>query len=152
MGVRDLAMDTETMLAERSMARERSSEDARQTVLTSRMLIQSMIIINAAGSLVALGFFGAHGDIDLRRAMIPLVVLLFCVGIFAAVFAGLYLRRTNQAWSEFWELRSYQDKSERAIETQRQTVIRSKRWSTLLIVGSEICFLVASVVLAVSLV
>jgi hypothetical protein len=148
-------METEiTSATDRSIARERSSEDARQTVLISRMLIQSMILINGGGVLAVLAFFGAHGDVDFRRAMIPMVVLFFCLGIFAAVFAGLYLRRTNQAWSEFWELRSYPDSAERdrAIEVQRQQVIRSKQWSTALIVCSEICFLVASVSLAISLI
>ncbi len=136
------------------IARERSSEEARQTVLTSRMLIQSMILINGAGVVTVLGFFRAHTDVVLHPATVPIIVLLFCLGIFTAVFAGLYLRRTNQAWAEFWELKSYPESSERqqAAGQLRQQVNRSKQWSTGLIVCSEMFFLVASVSLAISLV
>ncbi len=147
-------MDTESTLeTERTIARERSSEEARQTVLTSRMLIQSMILINGAGVVTVLGFFGARGEAEFRPAMLPIVVLLFCLGIFAAVFAGLYLRRTNQALAEFWELKSYPESNERqeAAGQHRRQVNRSKQWSTGLIVCSEICFLVASISLAISL-
>jgi hypothetical protein len=90
----------------RILARERSHEDARQTVATNRMLVQS-----------------------------------------------LYVRRTTQEWSSFWELKSYPDMAERekVMEGHRKQAIRSKRWSTGLLVFSEVFFLAASLSLAMSL-
>jgi hypothetical protein len=135
----------------RTIARERSHEEAKQTVATNRMLVQSLILINGGAAITALAFYGAHDLHAPGKLALPLVVILYCLGICIAVFAGLYLRRTTQEWSIFWELESYPDMQERekARETHRQAAITSKRWLTGLIVFSEICFLVASSGLAI---
>ena len=44
----------------RILARERSHEDARQTVATNRMLVQSLVIINGGAATAALAYYGAH--------------------------------------------------------------------------------------------
>jgi hypothetical protein len=44
----------------RMLARERSHEDARQTVATNRMLVQSLVLINGAAAIAALAYYGAH--------------------------------------------------------------------------------------------
>lgn len=36
-----------------------------------------------------------------------MTITLYCLGVFTAIFAGLYVRRTTQEWSSFWELKSY---------------------------------------------
>jgi hypothetical protein len=41
----------------RILARERSHEDARQTVATNRMLVQSLVIINGAAATAALAYY-----------------------------------------------------------------------------------------------
>ena len=135
----------------RTIARERSHEEAKQTVATNRMLVQSLILINGGAAITALAFYGAHDLHAPRKLALPLVIILYCLGICIAVFAGLYLRRTNQEWSIFWELESYPEMQERekAIEAHRQAAMTSKRWLTGLIVFSEICFLVASSGLAI---
>ena len=81
-----------------------------------------------------------------------LTIILYCLGVFTAIFAGLYVRRTTQEWSSFWELKSYPDMAERekVMEGHRQQAIRSKRWSTGLLVFSELFFLAASLCLAMS--
>ena len=98
-----------------------------------------------------LAFYGAHDLHAPGRQAFPLVIILYCLGICIAVFAGLYLRRTSQEWSIFWELESYSKMQERekVIEAHRQAAMTSKRWLTGLIVFSEICFLVASSGLAI---
>jgi hypothetical protein len=137
---------------QRLIAQERFSEDARQAAATNRMLIQCLVLINGGGAIVALAFYGNHGDIDLRRALIPLIVLLFCLGVFAATFAGLYLRRTAQAGADLWDSRTEAATREQLLEQQRKQVVNNKRLLTGLIVASEICFLIASTILALSLV
>jgi len=71
-------------------------------------------------------------------------------GAATAVLSG---RRTTQELSSFWELKSYAEISEREklIEGHRQQAIRSKRWSTGLLVFSEVFFLAASLCLVMSL-
>jgi hypothetical protein len=135
----------------RTIARERSHEEAKQTVTTNRMLVQSLILINGGAAITALVFYGAHDHPAPRNLALPLVIILYCLGICIAVFAGLYLRRTNQEWCIFWELESYPEMQERekAIEAHRQAAMTSRRWLTGLIVLSEICFLVASSGLAI---
>jgi hypothetical protein len=32
-----------------------------------------------------------------------LTIIHYCLGVFTAIFAGLYVRRTTQEWSSFWE-------------------------------------------------
>jgi hypothetical protein len=44
----------------RTLARERCHEDARQTVATNRMLVQSLVIINGGAAIAALAYYGAH--------------------------------------------------------------------------------------------
>ena len=44
----------------RILARERSHEDARQTVATNRMLVQSLVIINGGAAIAVLAYYGAH--------------------------------------------------------------------------------------------
>ena len=135
----------------RIIARERSHDEAKESVATNRMLVQSLILINGGAAVSVLAFYGAHDLHAPGRQAFPLVIILYCLGICIAVFAGLYLRRTSQEWSTFWELESYPKMQERekAIEAHRQSAMTSKRWLTGLIVFSEICFLVASSGLAI---
>ena len=137
----------------RLLARERSHEDARQTVATNRMLVQSLVIINGAAAIAVLAYYGAHNASGPGKSMTLLTIILYCLGVFTAIFAGLYVRRTTQEWSSFWELKSYPDiaQQERVIEGHRQQAVRSKRWSTGLLVFSEVLFLAASLSLAMSL-
>ena len=44
----------------RILARERSHEDARQTVATNRMLVQSLVIINGGAAIAVLAYCAAH--------------------------------------------------------------------------------------------
>jgi hypothetical protein len=48
-------------------ARERSHEEARQTVAINRMLIQSLVVINGGAATVALAYYGAHNVPGLGR-------------------------------------------------------------------------------------
>jgi hypothetical protein len=142
-------MDTQTPeTLYRLLARERSHEEARQTVATNRMLVQSLVIINGGAAIAVLAYH-ARNALGAGKA----AVVLYCLGVFTAIFAGLYVRRTTQEWSGFWELKSYADTAERekVIEAHRQQAIRSKRWSTGLLVFSEVFFLAASLCLAISL-
>jgi hypothetical protein len=135
----------------RIIARERSHNEAKETVATNRMLVQCLILINGSAAVASLAFYGAHNLQGPGKQAFSLVIILYCLGICIAVFAGLYLRRTNQEWSIFWELESYPKMQERekTIEAHRQAAMTSKRWLTGLIVCSEICFLVASSGLAI---
>jgi len=137
----------------RILARERSHEDARQTDATNRMLIQSLVLINGGAAIVVLACYGAHNASGIGRSAALLTIFLYCLGVFTAIFAGLYVRRTSQEWSNFWELRSYSQigEGETAIEGHRQRAMQSKRWSTGLLVCSEVFFLSASLFLAISL-
>ena len=137
----------------RILAHERSHEDARQTVATNRMLVQSLVIVNGGAATAVLAYYGTHGASGPGRSAALLTIILYCLGVFTSIFAGLYVRRTTQEWSSFWELKSYPDLAEQAkvIEAHRQRAIRSKRWSTALLVFSEIFFLAASLSLAMSL-
>jgi hypothetical protein len=137
----------------RILARERSHEDVRQTVATNRMLVQSLVLINGVAAIAALAYYGAHNASGPGKSATLLTIVLYCLGVFTAVFAGLYVRRTTQEWSSFWELKSYPDTAEResVIEVHRQQAIKSKSRSAALLIGSEVCFLVASLCLAMSL-
>jgi ABC-type transport system involved in cytochrome bd biosynthesis fused ATPase/permease subunit len=137
----------------RILARERSHEDARQTVATNRMLVQSLVIINGGAAIAALAYSGARNASGSGKSTALLTIILYCLGVFTAIFAGLYVRRTTQEWSSFWELKSYSDMAERekVMEAHRLQAIRSKRWSTGLLVFSELFFLAASLCLAMSL-
>jgi len=137
----------------RILARERSHEEARQTVATNRMLVQSLVIINGGAATAVLAYLGAHSVSGPGKSATILTIVLYCLGVFAAMFAGLYIRRTTQELSSFWELKSYPDMSERekVMEGHRQQAIRSKRWSTGLLVFSEVFVLAASLCLAMSL-
>ena len=147
-------MDSQTLEdAHRILARERSHEDARQTVETNRMLVQSLIMINGGGAMTVFVYFGAHSPSGPERPAVLLTIILYCLGVFTAVFAGLYVRRTTQESSSFWEFKSYPEmvERERVIERHRKQAIRSKRWSAGLLVSSEVFFLAASLCLAMSL-
>ena len=135
------------------LARERSHEDARQTVSTNRMLVQSLIIINGAAAIVGLAYYGAHNVAGGSKSAAVLTIFLYCLGVFSAIFAGRYVRRTTQEWSSYWELKSYALVAERekVVEVHRQQAITGKRWSTGLLLCSEVFFLVASLNLAMSL-
>jgi len=80
-------------------------------------------------------------------------MILYCLGVFTAVFAGLYVRRTTQEWSSFWELKSYPEltQGDKIIEEHRRQAIRGKSWSTGLILFGEIFFLAASLCFVTSL-
>ena len=135
----------------RILARERSHEDARQTVATNRMLVQSLVIINGGAAIAVLA--GAHNASGPGKSSALLTIILYCLGVFTAIFAGLYVRRTTQESSSFWELKSYPDMAERerVMEGHRQQAIRCKRWSTGLLVFSEVFFLAACLCLVISL-
>jgi Na+/proline symporter len=137
----------------RLLARERSHEEARQTDATNRMLIQSLIIINGIAAVGVVSFYAARNISGSGKLLVILAVILYCLGVFSAVFAGLYVRRTTQEWSSFWEQKSYPDAAEREeiMEGHRKQAIRSKRWSTGLLVSGEVFFLIASLCLASSL-
>ncbi|MGA8656018.1 MAG: hypothetical protein WB586_07685 [Chthoniobacterales bacterium] len=139
--------------AYRILARERSHEDARQTVATNRMLVQSLVMINGAGAITVLAYYAARNPSGPGKPVVLLTMILYCLGVFTAVFAGLYVRRTTQEWSTFWELKSYPDAAEREkiMEGHRRQAIRSKRWSTGLLLFSEVFFLAASLCLSMSL-
>jgi hypothetical protein len=82
-----------------------------------------------------------------------LTIILYCLGVFTAVFGGLYVRRTTQEWSSFWELKSYPDMvgRERIIEAHQHQAMSSKRWSTGLLLIAEVFFLAASLSPTISL-
>src|SRR4029077_5966082 len=137
----------------RILVRERSHEEARKTVATNRMLVQSLVIINGGAATAVLVYYGAHNAPGPGKLAALLTIILYCLGVFTAIFAGLYVRRTTQESSSFWELKSYPDMAERerVMERHRQQAIRCKRWSTGLLVFSEIFFLAASLCLVISL-
>ena len=101
----------------------------------------------------SLAYYGAHNAFGPGKLAALLTIILYCLGVFNPIFAGLYVRRTTQEWSSFWELKSYPDMAERekVMEGHRQQAIRSKRWSTGLLVSSEVFFLAAGLCLAMSL-
>jgi hypothetical protein len=135
------------------LARERSHEDARQTVATNRMLVQSLVLVNGGAAIASLAYYSAHAPSGLGRFAALFTIILYSVGVFTAVFAGLYVRRTTQEWSSFWELRSYPDAAEHAsvIEVHRRHAVRSKRWSAGLLISSEVFFLAGNLCLIISL-
>jgi hypothetical protein len=135
------------------LARERSHEEARQTVATNRMLIQSLVIINGGAATAVLAYYGGHNISGPGKLAVLLTIVLYCLGVFTAIFAGLYVRRTTQEWSSFWELKASPGmiEQEKVAVGHREQAIKSKRWSTGLLVLSEIFFLIASLALASSL-
>src|ERR1700737_3923654 len=80
----------------RILARERSHEEARQTVATNRMLVQTLVIINGVAAVAILAFYGIRMTGNSDRSTLLLSVVLYCIGIFAAIFAGLYIRRASK--------------------------------------------------------
>jgi len=104
----------------RILARERSHEDARQTVATNRMLVQALVVINGAGAITVLAYYGAaHNPSGPEKPAVLLTIILYCLGVFTAVFAGLYVRRTTQESSSFWEFKSYTDVADREKNPRR---------------------------------
>jgi hypothetical protein len=136
----------------RVLARERSHEEARQTVATNRMLVQTLVIINGVAAVAILAFHGVRTPGNSDRAIVLLSIILYSIGIFTAIFAGLYIRRASQESALFWELKSYQDVAHQH-ETERhlRQIIRSKRWLTGLLIVSEISFLAGCLASAISL-
>src|SRR6516225_973699 len=112
----------------RILARERSHEDARQTVATNRMLVQTLVVINGVGAIAVLTYYATHNSSGPGKLAVLLTIILYCLGVFTAVFAGLYVRRTTQECASFWELKSYPDLAERenVTEGHRRQAIRSK--------------------------
>lgn len=135
------------------LARERSHEEARQTGAVNRMLIQSLVIVNGGAAITVLAAYGMRNTSGLGRSAVLLTIILYCLGVFAATFAGLFVRRTTQEWSSFWEIKANPDIAgqEKSMESHRRQAIKSKRWSTGLLILSEILFLIASLSLAGSL-
>ena len=73
----------------RIIARERSHDEAKESVATNRMLVQSLILINGGAAASALAFYGAHDLHAPGKQALPLVIILYCLGICIAVFARL---------------------------------------------------------------
>jgi hypothetical protein len=68
----------------RILARERSHEDARQTVATNRMLVQSLVIINGGAAIAVLAYYGAHNASGPGKSAALLTIILYCLGVFTA--------------------------------------------------------------------
>ena len=68
----------------RILARERSHEDARQTVATNRMLVQSLVIINGGAATAVLAYYGAHNASGPGKSAALLTIILYCIGVFTA--------------------------------------------------------------------
>ena len=60
----------------RILARERSHEDARQTVATNRMLVQSLVIINGGAATAVLVYYGAHHASGSGKSAALLTIML----------------------------------------------------------------------------
>src|SRR5258707_14571014 len=81
----------------RILARERSHEDARQTVSTNRMLVQSLVIINGGAAIAVLAYHGAHKASGACKSAALLTIILFCLRGVTAIFPGPYvIRETPQ--------------------------------------------------------
>ena len=110
-------------------------------------------IINGGAATAVLAHLGAHNLSGPGKSATILTIVLYCLGVFTAMFAGLYIRRTTQELSSFWELKSYPDLSERekVIEGHRQqaTGVSHSQPGCLCLVRSS--FLAASLCLAMSL-
>jgi ABC-type transport system involved in cytochrome bd biosynthesis fused ATPase/permease subunit len=137
----------------RTLARERSHEDSRQTAATNRMLVQSLVLINGGAAIATLAYYGAHNPSGSGKTAALFTIILYCLGVFTAIFAGLYIRRTTQEWESFWELKSYPDviEQEKVIKDHQEYAVRSKRRSAGLLIASEVLFLLASLCLVISL-
>ena len=61
----------------RILARERSHEDARQTVATNRMLVQSLVIINGGAAIAVLAYYGAHNASGPGKSAALLMIILY---------------------------------------------------------------------------
>ena len=66
----------------RILARERSHEDARQTVATNRMLVQCLVIINGGAAIAVLAYHGAHNASGSGKSAALLTIILYCLGVF----------------------------------------------------------------------
>jgi len=65
----------------RILARERSHEDARQTVATNRMLVQSLVIINGGAATAVLAYYGAHNASGPGKSAALLTIVLYCLSL-----------------------------------------------------------------------
>src|SRR5258707_13974011 len=79
----------------RILARERSHEDARQTVATNRMLVQSLVIINGGAATAVLAYYSTHNASGPGKVAALLTIIFYFVWGFTAIFARLYVRRRN---------------------------------------------------------
>jgi hypothetical protein len=70
-------------------------------------------MINGAGAIAVLTYYATHTSSGPGKPAVLVTIILYCLGVFTALFAGLYVRRTTQEWSSFWELKSYPDLAER---------------------------------------
>jgi hypothetical protein len=127
--------------------------ESRYSECPRQYAFRSELRNNGGAATAVLAYYGTHNASGPGKSAALLTIILYCLGVFTSIFAGLYARRTTQEWSSFWKLKSYPDVAERAkvMEAHRQRAIRSKRWSTGLLVFSEIFFLAASLCLAMSL-
>ena len=75
--------------AYRILARERSHEDARQTVATNRMLVQTLVMINGAGAIAVLTYYATHNSSGPGKPAVLLTIILYCLGVFTAVAASM---------------------------------------------------------------
>src|SRR5260370_30508579 len=91
----------------RILARERSHEDARQTVATNRMLVQSLVLINGGAAIAVLAYHGAHSAFGPGKSAALLTIILYSLGGFSAIFAGLYVRLTTPERVNFLELKCF---------------------------------------------
>ena len=70
--------------ANRIIARERSHEEAKQTVATNRMLVQSLVLINGAAATAALVYYGARGASGSGKLVKRVITetAFFCLTVF----------------------------------------------------------------------
>jgi hypothetical protein len=119
------------------------------------MLVQSLEIINGGAALAVLAYHGAHNASGSgKSAALLTIILYFSVSgsllPYSPVFtSGEQLK--NRQVSGNLSLTPTWPSGKKVMEGYQQQAIRSKRWSTGLLVFSEVFFLAASLCLAMSL-
>jgi len=58
--------------------------------------VQSLVIVNGGAATSVLAYYGAHNASGPGKSTALLTIFLYCLGVFTAIFAGLYVRRTTQ--------------------------------------------------------
>jgi hypothetical protein len=74
-------MDNQIPEDYRILARERSHEDARQTVATNRMLVQTLVVINGVGAIAVLTYYATRNSSDPGKPAVLVTLLswrLYC--------------------------------------------------------------------------